>query len=218
MSLIMPTRCGCAFRSSTLDINGRGTSEAPYVIELPLADFVGRTFNFATGAERTANLPSPLEGDRAFLRNTDRMEVYNGSTWERIDHATTAGRTGLIASRSAVQSVNSGTLTALSFDTEFFDSDTFLPATPASTITVPAGLGGLYSIMLRTFSVVSSMARVALGSGPIFDETASGNSTAPTIGLFVALPAGETLTCSVQQTSGSAQNFTAAFEMYRLGP
>jgi hypothetical protein len=217
MGLILPTRCGCAIRSTTLDINGRGTAESPFTIDPLLAAFVGNFYDFASAAERTTNLPSPGEGDLTYLRDTDRYEIRSGSAWVRFNAwSSTAGRTGLVIRRAAAQSVNSGTLAPISWDTEDFDSDGFIAVT-ATTITVPAGLGGLYSISALAAFAVNARAQIVTPDFT-FDVTAGGVGSTPCPTTLIELSAGDTVVVNVQQASGVAQNFTARCEMYRIGP
>lgn len=37
--------------------------------------------SFANAADRTTKLPAPVEGTVAFLRDVDRLEVWNGTAW-----------------------------------------------------------------------------------------------------------------------------------------
>lgn len=73
--------CGCAIQSTTLSISGSGTGVDPWNVDLLGGAFTGSFYNFASSTERTANLPSPSEGDLSWLRNTNVYEFYNGSAW-----------------------------------------------------------------------------------------------------------------------------------------
>jgi hypothetical protein len=219
MSLILPTRCGCAFKSSSLEISGRGTADAPYQFNQPGGAFVGRFFNFASAAERTSmvGVTPPTESDICYLRDTDRYEAYTGAAWVRINAwTTTTGRTGVILRRVANQSFTSGVLAAISWDTEDFDSDGFIAVT-ATTITIPAGLGGIWTILARVAFAVNARAQIATPSFT-FDDSASGDALTPSPSVTCRLAAGDTVIVSAQQSSGGAQNATALLEMYRVGP
>lgn len=89
-----------------------------------------------------------VEGQLVYITDEDRFYVYSGSAWSPVGLAASAtGRTGgrwSIAS-GAPQSFTTGTGAFLSWTTEAADSDGFLTPT-ASTITVPADLGGQYLV------------------------------------------------------------------------
>lgn len=89
-----------------------------------------------------------VEGQLVYITDEDRFYVYSGSAWSPVGLAASAtGRTGgrwSIAS-GAPQSFTTGTGAFLSWTTEAADSDGFLTPT-ASTITVPANLGGQYLV------------------------------------------------------------------------
>lgn len=89
-----------------------------------------------------------VEGQLVYITDEDRFYVYSGTAWSPVGLAASAtGRTGgrwSIASGSP-QSFTTGTGAFLSWTTEAADSDGFLTPT-ASTITVPADLGGQYLV------------------------------------------------------------------------
>jgi hypothetical protein len=84
MALCGPNRCGCALRSTSLSISGDGSTTNPWNIESLLGAFEGRFYEFASNAERDAQLPpgSVSEGDVAYIRDApNRLMYYEGTTW-----------------------------------------------------------------------------------------------------------------------------------------
>ena len=73
--------CGCAIQSTSLSITGSGTGADPWVVDLLGGSFKGSFYNFASSTERTAQLPSPLEGDLTWLDNINQYEFYDGTQW-----------------------------------------------------------------------------------------------------------------------------------------
>ena len=151
--------------------------------------------------------------------DTDRMLTYSGSAWVRIGQTSATGRTGCVIGRSSVQSVPDATQTTISWDTEATDTDAFI-SVPSGTVTVPSGLGGLYTV---TVQVAFSGGMGALGGLIIIKR----NSTtwefpagqyvqewAASTGLL-AYNAGDTMEVTVTQTSGGSLNMTAELEFWR---
>lgn len=148
--------------------------------------------------------------------DTDRLAHYDGSAWIRTGWYSSTGRTGGVWRRVAAQSIPNSAVTAIQWDTEDSDSDGFLTPT-ASTLTVPAGLGGLYAI---------SASEAGLGNGYDIQITAGGKSYQGKItnfgggglGIVKSLAATDTISVSVFQNSGGPLNVTAAqLEVWRLG-
>lgn len=179
-----------------------------------------------TQAELEA-LATPAEGWHGAATNTDRILIYDGSAWVRLAHYAAAGRTGCSVSRAATQSISNSTNTAISFDTEAFDSDGFITVTSA-TFVIPAGLGGLY---VATLSVdwaadpAPSRVGIVVTQGGVTRHWLSeiGSSAAPTAHVMgvstgvLPLAAADQVTTEVRQTSGGALNITTAkFDLYRI--
>ncbi len=86
---------------------------------------------------------APSEGWHIYETDTNREYVYNGS-WQRTANYSTGGaRTGCKLVRNANQTITHNSSTAVSWDTETYDSDGFIAVT-SDTIVIPANLGGLY--------------------------------------------------------------------------
>lgn len=177
-----------------------------------------RPWTVCTAGTRPA---SPSEGDGIYETDTDRFLIYDGSAWQRVAWTSATGRTWVSVSRSTNQSIPNVTVTPISWTTEAADLDGFITAT-STTLTVPAGLGGLYGFDFR-YTYASAItgenaASVTLAGtlrdiGRHADNTAEGHNTG-----FLVLAAGDTLTFNVYQASGGAKNVTAAsLKLARLG-
>lgn len=159
----------------------------------------------------------------------DPASPPDGSMWIRSDTGalryrtngvTGGGRTGGQWSRVAAQPATTATLTDVLWDTETTgdDPDGFLTPTSA-TATIPAGLGGLYSISGRVqFSGIPT-------NGIVRITTAAGNyDFYPTVigqiggfGLVVPLAAAATVKVTGYQASGGTLNMTGNLHIYRIG-
>lgn len=170
-----------------------------------------------------ATHPTGSEGRVIYETDTDRLLVYSGSAWVRISASSTAGRTGCVLRRAATQSISNTTDTAISWDTEDTDTDGFIAVT-SDTITVPAGLGGIYGLTTAVGyasnpGTNSNVRFIFTGASGDY-RTSSANSTVAYqnegFGVIVALSATNTIKVQTFQSSGGANNATARFEMWRL--
>jgi len=185
----------------------------------------GGHVSIVTSGSRPAN---PYAGQVVFETDTDRILTRDAANanWVRTGWTTAAGRTGVRLRRVANQSIpnNGGAPTSISWDTEDFDSDGFIP-TPSTTITIPAGLGGLYSA-----SVLVNLQAAAVFGGRSFVDFQTPAITwrcpiVPTFeGIFtasitIAFAAGDTFSIGVFQTSGGAVNIgpSTRLEFNRIG-
>lgn len=181
-----------------------------------------RTRAYALGgvaACSSTTMPNPAsEGLVAAVLNKDRLEMHDGAAWQRGPNWAAAGRTGVRLRRVAVQNIGSGASANLSWDTEDFDSDGFI-AVPSTTITIPAGLGGLYSLTAR------SAASAGLSGGGTLQVTAGGrtydgyitNNNAGGLCTFSGVPlaAGDTITVLQYNGHSGALNFTGTLDLFR---
>lgn len=180
---------------------------------------------FATTSARDSAITAPVDGMVCYITGEDRFYSYDGSTWTRTAWNSSTGRTQVLLRRVANQSVSNTTVTDISWDTEDSDTDGFITATSA-TLTVPSGLGGLYTCQV---GIASSADPGASGFILIQPGTASGvrysfgggagagaypNAGAAWTGPLAAT---ETLKVSVYQASGGASNITGYLRLYRLG-
>ena len=163
------------------------------------------------------------EGMMWFDQTENRLKIYNGTSWIRTSIWSAAnGRTGVYCSRTANQSIPDSTATNVSFDTEGYDSDAYI-ATTSTTVTIPSGLGGLYTVSANCIWSASPIGGSALSylqvtsGGDIerSDSIGTRNSVAQTL----ALDAGDSITVAVWQSTGGAINITdCRLRAWRLGP
>lgn len=181
---------------------------------------------FATTSARDSAISAPVDGMICYITGEDRFYSYDGSTWVRTAWNGSTGRTQVLLRRAANQSVSDATVTAISWDTEDSDTDGFITAT-SSTLTVPSGLGGLYSV---TVCLTGAANPGAAGFAAINPSSATGLRFSlgggNAVGAWQAsvgatwvgpLAAAETLTVTVYQDSGGASNYTGYLRVYRIG-
>jgi hypothetical protein len=132
---------------------------------------------------------------------------------------------------TTAQTISNATATAITFNSEHFDTDAFhSTSTNTSRITIPTGKGGYY--LFLAFAEWSSSAdgrRYFLlkknGSGGVEFETLANPSTASPTGLFYYIQsavAGDYFEIFCEQSSGgnlnvAFQNNVGAFQAYFLG-
>lgn len=142
-----------------------------------------------------------------------------------LGRAATAPARRTVRLSRAVQSIPNATVTAISWDTELEDSDGFIAVT-GTTVTIPAGLGGMYAVTVnviaafagRTFldlvptSGVAGMPAQFRVPLPVATE-ARGH-------LTVSLPllAGDSFVVQFFHSTGSAINAAAWLSCVRTGP
>lgn len=193
-----------------------------------------------------------LSGGAAVVGTTQAQTLTNKTlTAPTIGDFTNAGHThvstaqggaltfaGVRAYRTTGQNVPDATLTALTWDAESFDTDSFHDnVTNASRLTVPTGLGGLYSIRASCWFNTANSGGLAVflqinGAAPYvatgkltFGVGSQGVTAA--IDTFYRLSAGDYVEVLVQagDTGGGthavnnlgASYRTPSFEMVRLG-
>lgn len=170
-----------------------------------------------------AGKPTGTEGQLIAVTNQDRLEVYSGTAWVRVAHWSSAGRTGAVLRRAAVQSIANTTDTAISWDTEDTDTDGFIAVT-GSTLTIPTGLDGIYAISAAVAWASSpganSNVRIALTGTTGDYRTCVGTSTVAyqnqAVSATVGLSATNTIAINCYQSTGAAINVTARLEVWRL--
>lgn len=194
-------------------------------------------------APSTATPLLPVEGSLWYQTDTNRLSNYDGAAWQRIAHNATVGRTGGVWSiaSGAQQSIANSTTTSLSWTVEAADSDSFLTI-PGTTLTVPAGLGGMYMVSASVrwatdptggavsggaVNTVGTHIVWSIGGSPWVTTQESGKGTITTAGTgtnyFTGvtgihyLSAGDTFSIQVLQKSGAAVNCYAILDIARLG-
>lgn len=101
---------------------------------------------FADAAARTAAVTSPQEGNMSYLKDTNSTEYYSGSAWVAISGGS-SGASGCSLSMSTTVIISGSTYTAITFNTEEFDTDAYhSTSTNTSRITIPAGKAGKYQV------------------------------------------------------------------------
>lgn len=180
--------------------------------------------------------PSPAaEGMVIYETDTDRLLVYSGTAWVRIGNSLAAGRTGCTIRKTGNTAVGNVSNSTITFTVEDVDTDGFI-AVSSSTVTIPANLGGLYSVacsvtydstgiaMTIGVSILANISGTNYGySGSVLaaNNTPAGTgANIKTSGMAMTLPlsAGDTLTFSTTQSSGSSLNLTGAIaHVYRIG-
>jgi hypothetical protein len=133
------------------------------------------------------------------------------------DAVLSAPRRGGKWRRVASQAIGSGALGTISWDTEDEDTNGYLTPT-STTVTIPAGLGGIYVI---SFEITASGAMSA--GGTLWLNTGANTSafiTAAGTGGVITwsgpLAAAATLTASFYNGHSGSLNFTGSFTVYRV--
>ena len=126
-------------------------------------------------------------------------------------------RAGGSWSRTSGQSVGSGSQTTITWTTEGLDTHGFLTPT-SGTVTIPAGMGGLYAItaQLVTYFVSGSCYAQITAAGRIYRTpfTSPGEDLV-SVSATVPLAAGDTISVAVFHTSGSTITWTGALYVNR---
>jgi hypothetical protein len=92
----------------------------------------------------TTRPTEPYEGMMIYEADTNRSLTYNGSSW--IDSNIVTRTHGVRVYHNGDQSIGSGSVVTLSFNSEDFDTDNYHnTSTNNSRLTVPSGLDGLYA-------------------------------------------------------------------------
>lgn len=127
------------------------------------------------------------------------------------------GRAGGSWSRTSGQSVGSGSQTTITWTTEGLDTHGFLTPT-SGTVTIPAGMGGLYAItaQLVTYFVSDRCYAQITAAGRIYRTpfTSPGEDLV-SVSATVPLAAGDTISVAVFHTSGSTITWTGALYVNR---
>lgn len=105
-------------------------------------------WTFADAAARNAAVTSPQEGNVCYLKDTDEIMTYSGSTWVAVGGATAPTFVGVNATRTNVSTaITANTPLIIPFTTEEFDTNGFhSTVTNTSRLTIPAGYAGKYII------------------------------------------------------------------------
>lgn len=182
--------------------------------------YVGEIFVCTSGTRPSA----ATEGLFIYETDTNRLLVWDGAAWVRMGNTGVGGRTGCRLRRNAVQSVPSGVTTSITWDTEDQDTDGFITVS-SDTVTIPAGLGGIYAITLHAAGAVGGataflfIAPSSTITGMPVDFVAYVDpSTADrgAFGITIPLNAGDSFVCQVRHVTGANVNYTAWLSCYRI--
>lgn len=98
---------------------------------------------FASNAARAAAVTSPVTGQHVYITGTNRLEVNTGSLFVPVAGAMPRAH----AYRSASISVPTSTLTAITWNTDLYDTDSIHDtASVTSRFTVPTGMAGMWFV------------------------------------------------------------------------
>ena len=102
-------------------------------------------WTFASATARDAAVTSPQEGNMCYLKDTDTVQYYSGSAWTAVSSG--GSLTGVGVTKSATQSIATATYTAISWDQEGWDTNSYHDnVTNNSRVTIPSGKGGKYLV------------------------------------------------------------------------
>ena len=164
--------------------------------------------------------PTGEEGMEVHVTDEDRAHIHNGSTWVRSAWWSAAGRTGATLPRSAQQTIPTATETTVSWDTETADTDGFITV-PSGTVTIPAGLAGLYMLTVRTewSAGVGGLGGyiAAKRNGTPWITQLPANTSAGTHSMVIPWAVGDTLTVGVLHTASGSLAMTGRLDFYRIG-
>lgn len=125
--------------------------------------------------------------------------------------------------RVAGQAINSTVLTAMSFDTEAFDSDSFIGTIPGSTFTVPSNRSGRYLFTgMAAFNAAPTGRGLVQLAASSYTQTVRSNFDGSTgedragVTAMFKLNDGDTVQLQVYQISAGPLNVTGYMEAVRL--
>lgn len=100
---------------------------------------------FADATARDAAVTLPQEGNACYLKDTDVIQVYSGSSW--VNKSQAGSFVGANVYKTSAQSISNATFTTINFEAENFDTDSFhSTVTNTSRLTIPAGKDGKYLV------------------------------------------------------------------------
>lgn len=146
------------------------------------------------------------------LLNIDERLDLQGITSESALNKVKSALCGVRLVDSGTQTISNSVATALTWDTESYDSDGFHDAGQPARITIPAGFGGYYdvSVSVRWDSDVNGYRSLWLEDdtgaylGRDITAAVNGTFTQQTLTCPVLLAAGDWIIARVEQDSGGA--------------
>lgn len=176
---------------------------------------------FASTAARDSAITAPVEGMVCVVTGSvDRFYTYTGAAWEPSGWYSSNGRVGVDLRRASAQTIGASTQATITWDTEDQDTDGFI-AVSGTTITIPAGCGGLYAVNVRmqASSTVTTGAVYLTIGGEVYGQEWIAAGSYGTVGTgAVRILATTTLSVQVFNGTGSSRDFTGRWTCYRIGP
>jgi hypothetical protein len=166
---------------------------------------------FATAAARDAAITSPQEGQFAYLKDSNTTTYYTGSAWTALVSGSALVGVGL--TKSADQSLTNATYTAVTWDGEGWDTDTFHDnVTNNSRVTIPAGKAGKYLVTISYNYAASGVGSIRLvniykngtGTGDINFPTNPTFNSAAVVSRVMDLAVSDYIQAFAYQDSGGA--------------
>jgi hypothetical protein len=167
---------------------------------------MGTTVNGLPYPEPTAPVANGAADIRALAEAVDLKSATRiGGTWKR----------------NAAQTISSGGVTLVLFDTETADTSGFLTP-PSAQATIPAGLGGTYAIAAQVQYAIAALGlnlvRITAG-GIVYDFPGTTTAGYQAGGVTVPLAAAATVKIETFHSNGANQNIIAAnLALTRIGP
>lgn len=178
---------------------------------------------FADAAARSTAITSPQEGQTSYLKDTDVIQVYSGSAWVTKSGGAQSFA-GASVYNSGLQTISNVTYTALTFNTEQFDTNSF-HSTSANTsrFTIPSGYAGKYLINGQVLCDNNATGWRAFyfyknGAGYLYTSNVQGSTIEPTItASYVAdLAVGDYVELFYWQNSGASRTVDTRIDYCRF--
>jgi hypothetical protein len=192
---------------------------------LTAADINAQSPTLCTSATRPTG-GNLYEGVLITETDTNRVNVYDGSAWQRWGWYAAGGRTAYIASISTAGSdatITTATEKTVVMGTESQDTDSFATAGTSTSITIPASLGGLYAITVHIEQTAGGTGtngyiKVIAGGTTYVAPAMSNQGTYDWSGI-ITLDAAATIQVLVYQDSGVSKTIGAPSKIFvvRLG-
>jgi hypothetical protein len=138
-----------------------------------------------------------------------------------VGHAEVPSPVGLATARTAAQTLNTGAITQVDWDSASFDSSGFIGTFPSTSITIPTGLSGIYAVtafVSMSNSGANNFIEVTATNLPNFIRARSTTAQSVlSVSGTVFLNGGDVLTTTAFQNSGVNGTMTNLGWIYRIG-
>lgn len=147
-SPVAPTLPARSLLLATINVPTSGGGSPAVTINPQFAVATGGLLPIATTAARSALITNPYDGFPIYRTDTNRIEIYNGTTWDTYSSTRRCGVTANFAQSFTTDSSTTSPATNWSWvgDTDNYQGGAI--TTTTTPITVPAGLGGLHALSL----------------------------------------------------------------------